>query len=514
MEPNDTDANDSELPSGPDGESVEAAGFLTRVREMGQEPLFPTEDLIIPESLRNMRKAVSAIHTSPISSDHAQSLNSRRLFDACVLIAQIDFRKRGSQALERVRTERLSPIFETRITDLVRLAGIPGKNYERVYRELDQLFEMQLRWNIVGEGSDVEWEMKSHFLSSVGYGKGSKRGLIRFSMDPSILEIVLEPSNWATLSLQAMEGLGTAASYALYQNAWRYVNTNAKVTAALPVATWVELLVGQSNYVEDDPKEGKRVVRYGDFKRRILLDAIARVNEIPVLSYTLELKELKSGKRVSKLQFKFVPKTSHSLGMPLLWPAEIIKVLENIGFTSKEIEDLSQARSFEEVADSIIKLKAAETRLQTMGRTISSKKAYFNGILANVAAGASLDDIDHDRIAAEARAQEAQRADQVRQERLRETFATHAAQSFARELFLLPPEELKALLDQFEASPQAQTPAAAQLLAKGWSPNNRPALALLRSWLTATNPGRLDALLPDPQDKSFEAWLAWRVENP
>lgn len=490
---------------------ADEAGFDMRHREPGQPTLFPTEDLIIPESLRTMRKAVSAIHARPIKAEHAQTLNNRRLFDACILIAQIDFRKRGAKAIERVKSERLSPVFETRISDLARLAGIPGKNYERIYRELDLLFEMVLRWNIIGEGAEVDWEMKSHFLSSLGYGQGHKRGLVRFSIDPAILEIVLEPSNWATLSLQAMEGLGTAASYALYQNAFRYVNTQARVTAALPTATWIELLLGPSGYVEDDPKEGKRVVRYGDFKRRVLLDAIRRVNETAALSYTLELKEYKSGTRVSKLQFKFIPKKSQSLGLPLLWPADIIAVLENMGFTNKEIEDLSQARSFEEVADSIVKLKNAETRLQLQGKTISSKKAYFYGILSNVAAGASLEEIDHVRIESEARAQEAKRADQARQERLKEAFAKHSAQSFARELFALAPAQFGELIAEFEASPQAK--AASVFIAKGWTPKNTPALAILRDWLSKTRPQRLDELLPEPQDKSFEAWMAWRIDN-
>lgn len=486
-------------------------GFDMKHRVPEQPSLFPTEDLIIPETIRSIRKAVSAIHAIPLKPEHSQSLNSRRLFDACILVAQIDFRKRDKQMLERVRTERLAPMFETRVTDLARLAGIPGKNYERIYDELDKLFEMVLRWNIVGEDSKVEWDLKSHFLSSLGYGRGLKRGLIRFSIDPSILEIVLEPSNWASLSLQAEEGLGTAASYALYQNAWRYVNTHAKVTAVLPTATWVELLMGQSRYVVDDPKDGKRVVNYGDFKRRVLMDAIRRVNEIQALSYTLELKEYRSGTRVSKLQFKFIPKQQPSLGLPLTWPEDVLRVLERLGFTQAEIENMSQAHSFEEVADSIVRLKAAEGRLKAAGRPISSKKAYFSGILTNIASGAVGDDLDHEKIEAEAKAQEAQRLAEQRQVRLKEEFTKHMSNVFAQRLYELADVDRESIFRDFEGSPAG--PKAKLLIEKGWNQKNVGALTILRGWLTTDRPDVLNRLLSNPEDKDFDSWMAWRLDS-
>jgi hypothetical protein len=484
--------------------------FDMKRRAPEQPSLFPTEDLIIPETIKNIRKAVSAIHAIPLKPEHSQSLNSRRLFDACILVAQIDFRKRDKNMLDRVRSERVSPMFETRVTDLVRLAGIPGKNYERVYAELDKLFEMVLRWNIVGEDSNVEWDLKSHFLSSLGYGRGLKRGLVRFSIDPSILEIVLEPTNWASLSLQAQEGLGTAASYALFQNTWRYVNTHQKVTAVLPTATWIELLMGQSRYVVVDPIAGKRVVNYGDFKRRVLMDAIRRVNDIQALSYTLELKEYRSGTRVSKLQFKFVAKQQPSLGLPLTWPEDVLRVLERLGFTQAEIENMSQAHSFEEVADSIVRLKAAEGRLKAAGRPISSKKAYFNGILTNIAAGGSDEDLDHDRIEAEARIQEAERLAAQREARLKEEFSKHVSDAFSRRLFEIADDEREALIRAFEQSSAGVK--ARLLIEKGWSPKNVGALSILRSWMAAEQPGALNRLI-NPEDRDFDSWLAWRLDS-
>jgi plasmid replication initiation protein len=500
---------DNDPPAIDPGEPPEY-GFEMRSRAPQEQPaLFSTEDLVIPEALRRMRKAVSAIHAVPAKAEH-RTLNNLRLFDACILVAQLECRKRDG-LIERVRAERVSPMFETRITDLVRLAGIPGKNYERVYEELDRLYELNLKWNIVAEAADVEFEMKSHFLSSVGYGRGRQRGVVRFSIEPSILEIVLEPSNWANLSLQAMAGLSSASSYALYQNAWRYVNTHAKVTAPLPTATWIELLVGQSRYVVDDPVQGKRVVNYGDFKRRILMDALRRVNELSALGYTLELKEHRSGTRITRLQFRFIPKKQASLGLPLTWPDDVLRVLASLGFSDNEIQDMSQAHSHEVVAETLLRMKAAEERLHAMGRAITSKKAYFSGILGNIASGAAAEDLDAEKIEAEAKAQEAQLAAQARQDRRQQEFARHQGDVFITRLFELPEAQRQALINEFEESPSGTK--AQLLLAKGWTAKNIGALSLLRAWVASERRALFEQMLVNPQDRNFDAWMAWRLDT-
>jgi hypothetical protein len=490
------------------------SGFEMRYREIGEDAqpaLFPTEDLLIPETLRTMRKAVAAIHAIPVKAEHAQSLNSRRLFDAIILVVQLNFRKRPKAEVERIKADRISPLFDVRITELARLANIPGKNYQRIYEELDKLFEMDLRWNVVGEDSEVEWDMRSHFLASLGHGKGLQRGLIRFSMDPSILNIVLEPSNWASLSLQVMASLLTAPSYALYVNTWRYVTTTAKVTAPLPTATWVELLMGKSRYVVDDPATGKRVVNYGDFKRRVLLDAIRRVNEVAALNYTIELKEIRSGTRVSRLQFKFVQKTSHGLGLPLHWPDDVLAALKSLGHTETEIKDISEARSYEEVAEALIRLKAAEDKLRSSGKKISSKKAYFNGILSNIALGSSDDELDHEKIEAEVKAQSAAREAQERLERLSKAFERHQAITFTANLFAADEDYRADVFQRFEQSTDGEK--AKLLLRRGWDASNAGALAMLRTWMQREHPDELGRLLPNPEDKGIEAWTAWRADQ-
>ena len=491
-----------------------AGDFDIRRREQPEQPsLFPpTEDLIVPDTLRSMRKAVSAIHAIPLKEEHSHTLNSRRLFDAIIVLAQVDCRGREADLIDRVRKERISPLFEVSITDLARLAGIPGKNYKRIHEELDRLFSMTLAWNLVGEDSEVTWSMNAHFLSLVGYGKGNKRGLVRFALDPAVLSIVLEPSQWATLSFQAMRGLGTNAGYGLYQATWRYLGTANKVTAALPTATWIRLLVGESRFVKTI--DGQEVVNYGDFKRRILSDAIDRVNEVTALRYKLELKEFRSGNRISRLQFKFIEKAGQpqQASIPLSWPAEVVAVLEGMGYLPRDISDLSQAYSYELVAEAIVRLKTAQDRMRAQGKIITARKAYFEGIIRNLHAGGVEDDLNDEKIAKEVQKEEAKRAAEDRQMRLKEAFQAHQRERFVAWLFALPETERTAMAEAYKTSPNV-TLAEKKVMEKGLSPNNTSASAMLRAWLERTNQSLLDDVFINPEDREFESWVAWKLDQ-
>lgn len=486
-------------------------GFMLRQHKPEQGSLFPTDDVVIPSSIEKFRKPVAAIHAIPTKLEHAQTLNGRRLFDAIMVAVQLDFRRRGDEYLKRVINDRVSPLFDLRISDLVRLAKIPGKNYKRVYDELDMLFETIFQWNMIGEDHSVEYKMKAHFLSSFGRGEGLKKGMIRFSIDPGILQIILEPSVWASLALKPTEDLATSPSYALYQNCFRYITTTHKVTPDWPVETWVDLLVGPSRYVAEVKGVGRRCKDYGDFKRRVLLNAIERVNEVEALNYTLELKETRSGLRVSRLQFRLIPKQQASLGIPIVWPREVLDVLEKLGFTDAEVEDLGQKYSNEVVADSLVQLRAASERLRAAGRRITSVKAYFKGILENIAAGAAVDQLDIDGIERETRQQEAERQAQERRQRLEDAFAQHVAAVFAERFFELDEAVRQPLLDAFTAS--AAGAKAQLLLSKGWSPSNKGAMSLLRGWMGTERAELLGSLLPNPEDQNVEGFMAWRADQ-
>lgn len=474
----------------------------------GNQPwLFPQSDLVVPDSVLRIRKSVAAIHAVPVSGD--TTLNTRRLFDALILVAQMDIRVRGAEMMKRIKDERVSPYFEVRITELAKLAGIKGKNYKRIYDDLDEIFDMSMNWNVIGEDATVEWSMKAHFLSTYGRGINQKAGLIRFSIDPVILVIVLDPSNWATLSLQVLRGMPTLASHALYSNCWRYITTAHKKTAALPVETWIELILGPSRFVKIDPQTGKKVANeYRDFKRRYLIDAIERVNSTPALDHTIELKEIKSGNRVVKLEFAFTRKSQQRLVLPMTWDASLIDRLRVMGFSSQDISEVSQRHTADRMNRALLLLAVAKERMARANDLMSREreKPYLLGILQKMPADAESSDLEPSMEVDEQRSiLEQQRKEEERASRLVEEFRLHNRECFRRAMQEAPAEIVNGCRTKFEASTSF---ANNKFLIErhGWDAVG--VLVAMNGWLRDNEPEIYERLLPSPSERELDAWLA------
>lgn len=496
---------------------LEEADFDMRRNGPVQRTLFATEEINLPKVVRNLQKSHSAIHATPAKQEGNNALTIRRLMDSFILVTQMQVMKRKKENKEyvvRVKSERISPEFVIRISELARLANIPGKNYKRIYQYLEQILEMTMKWNVIGSDDSIEWEMKSHFFSSLGFGKGQSAGLIRFSYDPAVLEIILEPKNWAMLSLQAMRSLSTSASYALYQNAWRYIGTDNKVTASLPTEVWIALLCGPSRYVEKDDK-GKLTIQYADFKRRVLVDAIDRVNSVPSLSYNLKLIEHKQGKKIAKLQFKFIPKEGQqALDLPTTWPADTVDALEKLGYTKQEISELSEGASLNEVLDALSRLSKAERKFKGRGEKIYSIKRFFEGILNNVTTSPDAADstVDQEALQETLRRQQSEEAAKERRRKQEEGFAKHQMAKFANWIANLSQEEREDLQQSFLATEEGK--ATKKLATKGGTSSPHSAfMRAFRSWLQKDKPELMDRVLTEPEDKTIEAWMAWRLEG-
>ena len=492
--------------------NTEPSGFDVKQRHLEQTPLFASDDLIIPSSVRNIKKSISAVHSIP-TTKFGSPLNTRRLFDACILAAQIDFKSRRDITIEKITKERVSPQFEIQIKDLANLAGIPGKNYQRIYDDLDSLYELSMKWNVIGDDDEVIWEKKSHFLSSLGIGKGSRKGVVQFSIDPEVLSIILEPKTWASLSLQVLHSLKSAAAYALYQNTFRYINTHQKVTASLPTATWIQLMLGPSRFVKTDPKTKETKIDYKEFKRSYLIPAVAEINSCPALHYTIELKERKAGNRVSQLQFQFIPKVQESLDLPVTWGDETIKILKDqIGLLDQEISDLSQGFAFEEIIDTLSRLQIQEAKIKAKGGHISSKKSYFKGILQNITALRE-NKMSEQQLFEVVASKEAEEGAERRKAKQLIAFAEHQLKVFITRLFELSRDEQEGWFALFEKSELGRKSLTLQYIHKGWTPQNVFLLRMLLSWAFKEAPDLEAILLRYPQERTIEDWALWTLEN-
>lgn len=491
---------------------AEQADFkITSANPTEQQSLFSPGELQAPKGLKQYRKGIAALHSIPVNRAH--TLNSRRVMDAIVALVQLDFKKRPKHQVEQLRAMEASPLFKVSKGELRKMAGIASKSFGRVEAVLELLGDMKVTWNVMGEDTQVEWKMNSRFLASWGIGQGPNEHLVCFSIDPRMLDLVLEPRLWVTLNLEVQHQLTTESSYALYQNAWRYIGTASKVTADFPVATWIELIMGPSRYVQTDEATGnKRVVDYSEWKKRHLLPAMERVNSLAALGHTLELVETKSGLKVRRIQFKFVPKRQEALELPITWPDPVVDALKGLGFSSGEVADLAQGFSLDEVVESMTRYRQAAERMRERNQRISSPKAFYNGILTNVTQQDGLDEDQLLAIETKARTEEAQRQAAERQERAQQAFSQRQTKRLASALDEWTPERRAELLGAFESSPDAAK--AKLLLAKGWdSSTSTGAWALLKAWIMRERPSLLVELLPNPEDQSMEAWVLWRMEQ-
>jgi len=491
--------------------------YLVR-KDLQQASLFspdqlaiPQHDVIVPQRLRDFKKPVAALHSVPLQG--SQSLNSRKLFDALILHAQIDVRSRGPGLVERLRspTEPVMPIFEARIADLCEMGGMSNSNPVRVMNDLRELLDMRLSWNIVGEDAKVDFEMEGHFLTQIGRGLNRKAGSVRYSIEPSVLLLVLDPSSWATLSLEVLTGLKSSSAYALYSNCWRYARTDRQVTAALPLVTWIELLLGQSRFVKTDAEGRKYVDGYGQFKQRVLLEAMERVNSVAALSHTIELVELKKGRRVERLQFRFRRKVQQRMQYPVTWPDEVLQPLAGFGYTEDDMAALGEAHSVSAVQEALLRFSAARQRLLSKSMKMTNPRRYFEGILQNVSRGEQEATEEAEQLEVKIREDEAKAKDAQRAQRNLQRFQDHRDARFKAALFALPEARRREVQQAFEAS--AAFPGAKPLLRSGWDSASRGALVLLCGWLEKAHPEIHLELLPEPQDRTLEGWLNWRVEQ-
>ncbi|MBK3780011.1 hypothetical protein G3A43_07060 [Paraburkholderia aspalathi] len=479
--------------------------------------LFHPDELLLPDALNSYRKPVAAIHSIPERRDISLKLSARKLMEALPLAVQLDLRSRGreeaQELVRKIREDRATPLFEIRTKELGRLAGLSLSNMERIHDTLAEMVGFPFIWNVLGEDGKVEYEATAPFLIRRDKGLGAKNGFTRFAFEPEILLWFLEPTMWATLSWTVMSGIGRSngpgqeAAFGLYQNIWRYIGTSAKLTPLLPVATWIDLIIGPSRFVTVDAKGNKDVVDYKDFKRRYLVPGLEILNAHHALNHTVEVIEDKSGRKVMRLRFKFIEKRQESFDFPLGWPPASLKYLEEIGFSDREISTMSQLYRYEQVQEALNRLPAAEQRVRTKGSRVYSRKSFFNGILGNVVKGEVQTAEDEAKLLKEAEQRQQQETEKQRMQALQSKFGAHQRGQIAAELQKLPTDERNALTQEhLAAKPEDRIMFKAGEL-------NTPYLVLFCKWLETAHAELYASWLPESKDQNFQSWLVWQLTN-
>lgn len=478
--------------------------------------MFMPDELFVGNTLNEYRKPVAAIHSVPERRDASLKLSARKLMEALPLAVQLDLRARrkdeAQELVRKIREDRATPLFEIRTKELGRLAGLAVSNMDRIHDMLAELVGFKFIWNVLGEDGQAEYESVAAFLIRRDKGVGARRGYTRFAFEPEILLWFLEPQMWAKLSWTVMSSLGghgngpgQEAAFGLYQNTWRYITTHAKLTPAHDTATWIDFILGPSRFVQVDASGKKTVVDYKDFKRRYLLPGLSILNAHPALNHTVECKEEFSGRRVARLRFHFKEKLQESFDLPLGWPPATLNQLEEIGFREKDIVTLSQLYPYDQVTEALKRLPGAEQRTRAAGSRVYSRKAFFNGILVNVAKGEAQTAEEEAKLLKEAEKRQLEEDEAQRMRALTEKFRGHQRTLILAALQALPAAEKSALFEEHLAADPG-----ARVLFKAANPG-AGYFSAFTTWLAKARPELMNSWLPEPKDKNLQSWLGWRL---
>jgi hypothetical protein len=165
----------------------------------------------------------------------------------------------------------------------------------------------------------------------------TRRVWVEFSFAPKIKKKLLDPVQYARLSLQFQSQLRSSAGLALYEICVRYLTNPSHLTMRETWEWWRPILSGTPDTEAGD--EAKREYKY--FKRDYLRPAIAEVNA--VTNIFVELIEHREGRRVAEIQFRVTERKQPMLALdehPNVFDSTLVDRMVKIGIPLKEAQSL------------------------------------------------------------------------------------------------------------------------------------------------------------------------------
>jgi hypothetical protein len=165
----------------------------------------------------------------------------------------------------------------------------------------------------------------------------TRRVWVEFSFAPKIKKKLLDPVQYARLSLQFQSQLRSSAGLALYEICVRYLTNPSHLTMRETWEWWRPILSGTPDTEAGD--EAKREYKY--FKRDYLRPAIAEVNA--VTNIFVELIEHREGRRVAEIQFRVTERKQPMLALdehPNVFDSTLVDRMVKIGIPLKDAQTL------------------------------------------------------------------------------------------------------------------------------------------------------------------------------
>ena len=280
-------------------------------------------DVVSPSSAE-LRKAVEAIAIQPKSGKI--TLLTRKLFNVLLAVAQ--------------QADDSGDTYRALLSDIVANSAFDSNDTALVKEHLRRMVSVQVEWS-QGTSSQKpgrKWGISTLIADAeILEDPNTRRVWVEFSFAPKIKKKLLDPVQYARLSLQFQSQLRSSAGLALYEICVRYLTNPSHLTMREPWAWWRPILSGTPDTEAED--EAKREYKY--FKRDYLRPAIAEVNA--VTNIFVELIEHREGRRVAEIQFRVTERKQPMLALdehPNVFDSTLVDRMVKIGIPLKEAQTL------------------------------------------------------------------------------------------------------------------------------------------------------------------------------
>ncbi|HTH75492.1 MAG TPA: replication initiation protein [Trinickia sp.] len=280
-------------------------------------------DVVSPSSAE-LRKAVEAIAIQPKSGKI--TLLTRKLFNVLLAVAQ--------------QADEAGDTYRALLSDIVANSAFDSNDTALVKEHLRRMVSVQVEWS-QGTSSQKpgrKWGISTLIADAeILEDPATRRVWVEFSFAPKIKKKLLDPVQYARLSLQFQSQLRSSAGLALYEICVRYLTNPSHLTMRESWAWWRPILSGTPDTEAGD--EAKREYKY--FKRDYLRPAIAEVNA--VTNIFVELIEHREGRRVAEIQFRVTERKQPMLALdehPNVFDSTLVDRMVKIGIPLKEAQTL------------------------------------------------------------------------------------------------------------------------------------------------------------------------------
>jgi len=280
-------------------------------------------DVVSPSSAE-LRKAVEAIAIQPKSGKI--TLLTRKLFNVLLAVAQ--------------QADESGDTYRALLSDIVANSAFDSNDTALVKEHLRRMVSVQVEWS-QGTSSQKpgrKWGISTLIADAeILEDPTTRRVWVEFSFAPKIKKKLLDPVQYARLSLQFQSQLRSSAGLALYEICVRYLTNPSHLTMRETWEWWRPILSGTPDTEAGD--EAKREYKY--FKRDYLRPAIAEVNA--VTNIFVELVEHREGRRVAEIQFRVTERKQPMLALdehPNVFDSTLVDRMVKIGIPLKEAQSL------------------------------------------------------------------------------------------------------------------------------------------------------------------------------